>query len=255
MEGSGDEEQCQAITNAGTRCSRLAKDGRFCFQHDETDETVDDEELSSAGYVSIISDQFESASVQLSGASQDVAENIKDIVDEAGSVAEAIQTGDLEGTLQNFSRTVGKTAPTAGKGALIGAVLSSPFGPIGVATGATVGGWYGVYRSLDDDRAVAASIAKDIPDDADIVSSQNSAIADVEPIQMAIRSAVETDEEEGSEWLRSTLIRERDMNAVADAIDQIPAYEAEDEATQYFIRDEETGEVLLLIFGVPKEGN
>lgn len=253
MAENENQEHCLAITNAGTRCSRLAKDGGFCFQHDETDETIGDGTPSPSGYVNVLSEQFESASVQLSGASQDVTSNLKDIVNEAGSIAEALRSGNFNDTIESFRKTVGTTAPGVGKGALIGGVLTSPFGPVGVATGLTVGGWYGVYRSLDDERAVAASIAEDVPDEADIVSSQNSTIADIDPIQMAIRSAVETEEENGSEWLRSTPTRERDMDAVADALNQIPAYGAQNEATRYFIRHEESGEILLLLFGVPKE--
>ncbi|WP_408958172.1 gas vesicle protein GvpO, halophile-type [Natrinema sp. 74] len=35
-------EQCRAITEDGERCSRRARDGGFCFQHDESDPTVSD---------------------------------------------------------------------------------------------------------------------------------------------------------------------------------------------------------------------
>jgi len=40
MTETDDQDQCRAITNEGHRCTRLAKDGRFCFQHDESDETI-----------------------------------------------------------------------------------------------------------------------------------------------------------------------------------------------------------------------
>jgi hypothetical protein len=131
--------------------------------------------------------------VHLSGASKDVSQNLTDIVDEAGSVANAIGSADLNEALQSFRKTVGKTAPTAGTGAAVGAVGGSLFGPVGVATGATLGGWVGVYWSLEDDRAIAASKVEEIPDEADIVSSEHNAIADLEPIQMAIKSAKETE--------------------------------------------------------------
>ena len=40
---AGDQsEQCRALTSDGERCSRPAQDDGFCFQHDESDETVDD---------------------------------------------------------------------------------------------------------------------------------------------------------------------------------------------------------------------
>jgi hypothetical protein len=44
------------------------------------------------------------------------------------------------------------------------------------------------------------------------------------------------------------------MDAVANALDKIPAYQEEDEATQYFIRHDGTGEVFLVIFGIPQDG-
>lgn len=252
MAENGDEK-CHALTNAGTRCSRLAKDGRFCFQHDETDKTINSAPSTSEGYINVVSEQLNSASAELSGASQDVAQNVRDIVNETGDVGAALRSWEFGDALGGFKRAVGKTGPTAGTGALVGGVLGSPFGPAGIAAGVSVGSWYGVYRSIDDDRAVAASVAEDVPDDAPIVSSENTAIAGVDPIQMAIQSAVETEEEGSVEWLRSTLTRERDMDSVADSLDQVKAYERTDEATKYFIRDEQSGDVLLLIFGVPQD--
>lgn len=35
------EDQCRALTNDGERCTRPAENGRFCYQHDENDPTVD----------------------------------------------------------------------------------------------------------------------------------------------------------------------------------------------------------------------
>lgn len=35
-------DQCRALTNDGERCTRPARDGGFCYQHDESDPTVDD---------------------------------------------------------------------------------------------------------------------------------------------------------------------------------------------------------------------
>ena len=249
----GVDEQCQAITQKGTQCSRLAKDGRFCFQHDESDDTVGEAEPAPQGRISIVTDRLQSVSVELSGVPRDVAQNLQGIIDEADGVAEAIRTQDFDTALGKFKNTVGETGPSAGKGALLGGVFGSPFGPVGIATGASVGGWYGVYRSLNDDRAVAASIADEVPEDATVVSSRDTAIVDVEPIQVAIRSAVESEEENESDWLRSTATRERDMDAVADALNEIEAHDAGDHWKQYFIRDEESGEVLLLLFGVPQE--
>ena len=38
------EEQCRALTEDGEQCSRPAQDDGFCFQHDESAETVDEAE-------------------------------------------------------------------------------------------------------------------------------------------------------------------------------------------------------------------
>jgi hypothetical protein len=35
-------DQCQALTSDGERCSRPAQDDGFCYQHDESDSTVSD---------------------------------------------------------------------------------------------------------------------------------------------------------------------------------------------------------------------
>lgn len=40
-EASDETRQCIALTGGGERCSREAEDGDFCYQHDESDETVD----------------------------------------------------------------------------------------------------------------------------------------------------------------------------------------------------------------------
>lgn len=37
-----DEERCSALTREGNRCARRATEGRFCFQHDQSNQTVDD---------------------------------------------------------------------------------------------------------------------------------------------------------------------------------------------------------------------
>ena len=39
---TSDSEQCHALVGDGERCSRQAQDDGFCYQHDESDETIDD---------------------------------------------------------------------------------------------------------------------------------------------------------------------------------------------------------------------
>lgn len=41
-ETSDETNQCIALTGDGERCSRTARDGEFCYQHDESDETINE---------------------------------------------------------------------------------------------------------------------------------------------------------------------------------------------------------------------
>lgn len=256
MSDIDDEERCIALTGAGHRCTRLAKHGRFCFQHAEMDDPpiADGLNPEPAGFISVVSSELDSQAAQLSGAPQDVAQNLKGIIDEAGSLMGAVKSLDFSSSLNAFKNTVGQTGPSAGTGALLGGVLGSPFGPIGIAAGSTAGGWYGVYRSTQDKRAVAASITSEVPDDATVIPSTHPAIRDVEPIQLAIQSATEREDNE-QEWVRSTLTRERNMDAVAEALNELEEYGSEDDAEVYYIEYTTggTSEQLLLVFGIPED--
>ncbi len=42
------EEQCRALTEGGERCSRPAQENGFCYQHDSSDETIDNETTAEA---------------------------------------------------------------------------------------------------------------------------------------------------------------------------------------------------------------
>lgn len=41
-------EQCKALTGSGERCSRPAQEDGFCYQHDESDQTVSDSQTAEA---------------------------------------------------------------------------------------------------------------------------------------------------------------------------------------------------------------
>lgn len=246
-----EEEQCIALTQSGERCSRIAKHEGFCFQHDESSPTVGSIEPTSEGFLSIVADDIETRPEQFTGVRRDIAENVNNIVSNANSLAEAASSFDLAESLEAFKKTVTQTGPTTGTGALIGGVVGSPFGPIGIATGSTIGGWYGVYRSMQDERALAATVDESPPEGAPITPSDHEAIADIDPIQLTLQSALENEGNQ-TEWLRSTLTRERDMDSVAEALDQIPQYESEDGNAGYYIREVTTGKVLVLVFGIPQ---
>lgn len=246
-----DDERCIALTNKGDRCSRIAKDGRFCFQHDESNETIDapTEETTLIG---TISDQISIQPERLSGVQRDVAENLEDIRSEIKDPSELITSVDFVEALTAYRKSAGKTGGEAAKGALVGGSLGSPFGPLGVAAGATAGSWYGVYRSLDDDRAIAAQTVNSPPQSASVVESTHESIVEVQPIQLAIQSALERPQTK-TEWLRDTLIRDRDMDAVDEALEQLPAYRTEDGIAVYYIQDTETEQILEVMFGTPLE--
>ncbi|WP_257300791.1 DUF5763 domain-containing protein [Haloarchaeobius sp. FL176] len=247
-------ERCIAITHSGSRCSRMAKGNRFCFQHDDSFETVDGVDSGEDGLLVSISEHLPNAPEQLSGVQQDIAQNLNDVAAHAGGIGNALKSLEFADAIDGFRSTVTSTGPSAGTGALIGGVVGSPLGPVGIATGATAGGWYGVYRSMKDGRAVAATVVdeEDVPSDATIHSSDHAAIVDSEPIRLAMESAMETGGGR-SEWLRSTLTRERDMDAVTNALEQLDSYDSDEGSRSYFVKDEEREVVLQVFFGEPQE--
>ena len=63
--------QCKALTEDGERCSRPAQDDEFCFQHDESDQTVSDSQAAEQDQQTEQEDeQAEQADQQESGASE-----------------------------------------------------------------------------------------------------------------------------------------------------------------------------------------
>lgn len=249
-----EEEQCIAITQSGSRCSRIAKGDRFCFQHDSLDGTIEGAGSNPDGLLVVVSEHLSAAPEQLSGVQRDVTQNVNDIVAHAGGVGQALRSLEFADAIDGFRSTVTTTGPSAGTGALVGGAVGSPFGPIGIAVGATVGSWYGVYHSTKDGRAVAATVVGEgnIPEDAAINSSEHPAIVDLAPVQLAMKSALETKGGQ-PEWLRSTLTRERDMGAVSDALEELEAYDSTEEGHSYFIEHEEHGVILQVVFGKPSD--
>lgn len=189
--------------------------------------------------------------MSFSDARRDISQNFRELIGEADGLSEAIRSADVGKAAEKFKDAVGSSAPSAGKGALLGGVVGSPFGPIGVAAGVTMGGWFGVYRTIGDNRMVAATIVDEAPDDAEIISLETEEIRDLEPIQLAVQSAKE--ETSRREWIKSTLFRERDMDEVEEALQPLPKYDGQEDYNGYFVKDESSGEVFLLIFGIPQE--
>jgi len=250
MANVDEEDQCIALTNKGERCSRVAKDGEFCFQHSSSSEIAESVDRGSGNFLSVVTDRANVDSGELSGVEQDIAQNFRDVYDGMRDFSGSLKTFDFDEAVDAFREATTSTAPTPAKYAVVGGTAGSLGGPVGVAAGATAGAWYGVYEVANDDRAVQAQVINEVPDNVDVVPSDHSVIANVEPIQLAIKSGVETSEAE-NEWLRSTLFRERNMDEVEEAFEKLPAHHSEDGTEEFYIQDVETEEVLLVLFGEP----
>lgn len=245
-----DEDRCVALTRSGDRCSRVAKEGQFCFQHDSSDDTIDMSGSESNNIFNVVSNRTDIASEELSGVKRDIAQNMEDVYDSMKDVSGALTSLDFDEALDAFRDAAGSTAATPAKYAAVGGTAGSVGGPAGFAAGATVGAWYGVYEVANDDRSIRAQVVENVDDDVDIVPSDHSAIADVEPIQLAIQSGVET-QQTRTEWLRSTIFRDRNMDQVEKSLEQIPAYYNQEGGAEYYIEYQPTGEILRVIFGEP----
>lgn len=129
-------EQCRALTEDGVRCSRPAQEDGFCYQHDESDPTVDEQEAEQDGGESEANDEEQSANEeeqsedeqpddeegQESNAesdSEDADSNSESSIEgpaEADEVDEEDQTvteedlGESESTILGVRRTVEGTA-------------------------------------------------------------------------------------------------------------------------------------------------
>lgn len=244
------KDRCIALTRSGDRCSRIAKDGRFCFQHDSQSETVPEAEQESRNGIGIIGDRLTLKPEQLDGVQKDIAQNVQDVLENTKDISDALKSMEFSEAIDAFRKTASSTASTPAKFALVGGAGGAVGGPIGMAAGGTAGLWYGVYKVANDDRAVLARIVEEPPIDAEVVSSDHEAIADVEPIQMAMKSAAETAEEQ-TEWLRTTVFRERDMDSVELALGEIPAHQNAEGTIEYYVRDQDTEEVFVVLFGEP----
>jgi hypothetical protein len=253
----GDEEHCIAITNSGDRCTRVAKDGQFCFQHDESDETVDMERGDSSGVVNWLSSGLEKRASAASDVRRDVYMNLIDMQGGLQKTVEDFKSGDrsIDSLLTRFNETAkevgGERSERTAAGGIIGGIAGAPLGPAGIWAGSVTGSTIGFATSKKDSRAVVGFLVEDIPEDAEITSSSHEAITDISPIKIVVESVVEGEDED---WVRETNTRAWDMDAVEAALSKIPEYEA-DEAPPggYYIRDDESGKIVVLVFGEPDD--
>lgn len=93
-----DDQRCRALTDDGGRCTRRAADGEFCYQHDEDDPTIDDEDGSSEATESSESAEPDDSDDSTSGDSDDSTsgeKNASSVMAVRGAVVEV--AGDLIG--------------------------------------------------------------------------------------------------------------------------------------------------------------
>lgn len=250
MTDISEEERCVALTEEEERCSRVAKEGEFCFQHDASAETIETRDSEYNGIFNLVADQAAIRPDQLTGVKRDIAQNMEDVLNSVKDAQGALTSLDFDEAMDTFRDAAESTAATPAKYAAVGGTAGSIGGPAGAAAGATVGAWYGVFEIADDDRSIRAQVVKDVTNEVDVIPSDHPEIADVEPIQLAIQSGVDTKETK-TEWLRSTVFRDRDMDRVEEALGKIPGHQNERGATEYYIRDQDSGEILRVVFGEP----
>jgi hypothetical protein len=253
----GDEERCIAKTGSGGRCSRVAKDDGFCFQHDRSYDTVEIQTAQSAGVVNWLSSELESRAAQASDIQRDVYMNLVDMQSSLANVIDDFKSGNasLDTVLKRFSETAedvggGRSQNTAA-GAVIGGIAGAPLGPAGIYAGIVAGSSISFFMTPKDERTIIAIPVGEVPDDAEVVSSNDPAIESISAIQLVVESAADGEEED---WVRETNTRSWDMDEAESALDDLPKYEADDSPPGgYYIRDVKTGQVVVLIFGIPDE--
>lgn len=101
-------DQCRALTGDGERCSRPAQDDGFCFQHDESDPTVD--EASDDGSTETPSDSADTGGDSSERAESDGGSSTEDdtmtetAVNEDGSIdTDEAESSDTEADSQDSS--------------------------------------------------------------------------------------------------------------------------------------------------------
>lgn len=248
-----ESERCIAITGSGNRCKRVAKDEGFCFQHDSSSDTVEVERAEKAGVVNWLSSELEARSATASDVRRDVYLNIADM---QGGLQDTID--DFRAGNTSFSTLVDRFQETAlevggdrsqdtATGAVVGGIVGSPLGPVGIYAGMVAGSSIGFFTSQKDPRTVIGLPVTEVPDDAEVVPSDHKAIVNITPIQLVIKTAIQDEDED---WIRETNTRTWDMDAVGEALSDIPRYETEEAPPNgHYIQDSETDRIAVVIFG------
>ncbi|MFC6731518.1 MULTISPECIES: gas vesicle protein GvpO, halophile-type [unclassified Haladaptatus] len=96
--------QCHALTEGGERCGRTAADGKFCYQHDESDPTVDDadESQDAANQQESTEDTQQAETGQADGGQQedDSVSSILDVRSKVETTSADLIGHDLDGVTE-----------------------------------------------------------------------------------------------------------------------------------------------------------
>lgn len=149
------EEQCIALTSSGERCGRRANDGRFCYQHDEDDPTIDEEET----------DADDGSNEESSGSEEESSE---DDTAEDDSVADDSATDDSTDDSNGSNVMEVRSAVVEVSSDLIGRPLDGV-----VEVGKTEDGWRAVVEVVE---------RRAVPDTQDILGRYELTLDDAETV-------------------------------------------------------------------------
>lgn len=168
-----DTEQCRALTDDGGRCSRPARDDGFCYQHDESDPTVDEQEADDEGTGSdeATGSDGEGGGDSVDGGGEEsgdeggeeaIRESDRPIEEDDRTVSEA-ELEESDSTILGVRRTVEGTAT---------GLIGQPLDSITEVT-ATEDGWRAIVEvversSVPDTQDILGQYEIDLSDDIEV---------------------------------------------------------------------------------------
>jgi hypothetical protein len=215
--------------------------------HSDSSQQTDAASTSSSGLPVSIAEQ----TVPVTSLGADVRANLRSVRGLADTFASDLQDGQFSATklFTELRESVPDIAPNTTKFGGVGMILGALFGPVGVALGGTAGLLYGASRDAAGDRILLAIHATDVPADAEVIPTSDERLAGCEPVELAIQGAKDT--YNAGSWVRSTVTRFRNIDRVeTDLASSLPytATDSPDHLDGYYVRDEASGEVYVLLF-------
>lgn len=145
-------DQCIALTGGGERCGRRANDGRFCYQHDEEDPTIDDEDEAGGD-----------------------GESDGESRDESGESDESDESGDADAAADESDGSTGDSSVMAVKSSVVEVssdLIGRPLDGV-VEVGKTEDGWRAVVEVIE---------RRSVPDTQDILGRYELMLDDAETV-------------------------------------------------------------------------